>query len=818
MIRLKTFLLKLEPLESRDLLATLRVADWNTFNLPNSPTDDANYATILSAIGSESILGTAKRIDLLAIQESDPPSAVRLANVFNGLYGASTYSQFVSSIDGGGDSTGFVFDTTTLSLLEAIEVPGALTHNVTRGKFRPAGTSGATDFYTYSVHLKSGNTGSDAMTRAAEMAILRQDADLLGEGTSVIFAGDFNMQSSSEGAWTSIVSAGAGQASDLADTPGSWTNNPVFKTVHSHSTSAMNGRFDFQFVTGELRDNAGLDYVAGSIHVFGNNGSHGFSGGIDTGTGASPTVLAALRAASDHLPVVADYAFVPNVPVIVSQTSGTTEVREGGPPDTYSIVLGGVPTADVNIAVTPSPELDIGAGTGATRFLSFTPATAFVPQFISVSAVDDSRYEGTEQALISHRVASTDAFFNAYSVADLAVTILDDDLPKLVINELDSDTPNTDNREFIEIYDGGVGNFPLDGLSLILFSGGGGRFDLDGYSTDANGFFVAGNPLVPGVDLEFSPGTLQNGPDAAALYVGDPSQIVGITTVGLLDAIVYGTNDPDDPLLLTLLLPGEPQANESAGGSSSTQSLSRMPDGGIQRATSSYQTRPPTPGVRNAAPTADFDTDGDIDCDDVNALVFKLSGGQWNTTFDLNSDGLLNNGDLGLWLALAGNANLPSHLPYRFGDANLDGVVDGSDFGIWNSHKFTSTPEWCSGDFTADGVIDGSDFNVWNANKFTGFAKPSNQPSSLAAFFHVDGHERTISTVLRVIDDAIAANNASRSRHDTDPQDEQPNLPGWPADSASFSNLSEPNHRRRRSATAVHATQRSLEKLELESE
>ncbi len=69
-----------------------------------------------------------------------------------------------------------------------------------------------------------------------------------------------------------------------------------------------------------------------------------------------------------------------------------------------------------------------------------------------------------------------------------------------------------------------------------------------------------------------------------------------------------------------------------------------------------------------------------------------MSRDEWNTTFDLNSDGLLNNGDLGLWLALAGNVNLPSNLPYRFGDANLDGVVDGSDFGIWNSHKFTATP------------------------------------------------------------------------------------------------------------------------------
>jgi hypothetical protein len=69
----------------------------------------------------------------------------------------------------------------------------------------------------------------------------------------------------------------------------------------------MDDRFDFQLVTGEVLDGEGFDYLAGSYHAFGNNGTHNLNGSITTGTGASAIILNALKANSDHLPVVADY-------------------------------------------------------------------------------------------------------------------------------------------------------------------------------------------------------------------------------------------------------------------------------------------------------------------------------------------------------------------------------------------------------------------------------------------------------------------------------------------------------------------------------
>ena len=102
--------------------------------------------------------------------------------------------------------------------------------------------------------------------------------------------------------------------------------------------------------------------------------------------------------------------------------------------------------------------------------------------------------------------------------------------------------------------------------------------------------------------------------------------------------------------------------------------------------------------------------DGDLDCDDVDALTTAISTGSTDLTFDVTGDGQVNSADLDEWVL-----NLKGTL---FGDANLDLRVDGSDFGIWNGAKFLTGTAWCSGDFNADGRTDGSDFGIWNSNKF----------------------------------------------------------------------------------------------------
>lgn len=176
----------------------------------------------------------------------------------------------------------------------------------------------------------------------------------------------------------------------------------------------------------------------------------------------------------------------------------------------------------------------------------------------------------------------------------------------VVINEIDADTPGADTAEFIELYDGGVGNTPLDGLVVVLFNGSNdlsyNAFDLDGQTTDANGYFVLGNTLVPGRDLVLSNGSIQNENEAVALYAANATDFPNgtpVSTANLRDAIVYDNGQADDAGLLVLLNGGEPQVNE--GGS--TSSIGRCPNGtGGARNTSTYLQGTPSSDGANACP------------------------------------------------------------------------------------------------------------------------------------------------------------------------------------------------------------------------
>jgi endonuclease/exonuclease/phosphatase family metal-dependent hydrolase len=619
-----------ETLESRDLLTVMRVVDWNTMNAPNDATADANYQTVLQAIGNETVQGNTERVDILALQETDGPgpggdSIDRIKSIFNLLYPTTTYAAAFSPVDNGGDSTGFVYDTSSVTLLNSVQIgSGTLTHNILRGEFQPVGAPLSSAFYVYTIHLKSGTAGSDATTRGTEAAFLRSDADSLGDGTQVLFVGDFNMQGSEEAAYTNFVAAGNAQLQDVADAPGHWQGNTAFKNLHSHdgrvlppngSGTGMNDRFDIQFASGELFDGVGVDYVPNSFHVFGNNGTHDLNGSITSGTGASPAVLSALAAASDHLPAVGDYQIVSTPNVRISQTLGGTKVVEGGLYDTYQVVLDTVPTANVTVTVTPDSQVDAGNGGGVAKQITFTPANALTPQTVIVHAVDDLLAEGNHTSLITHTSASSDASYNGLSISSVTVSIVDNDAPAFVINEVDADQTSTDTQEFVEIYDGGVGNVSLNGKTLVLFNGATDTaytvipFTASDF-TDANGFFVVGDSAVsptPNKLFSTSSNSVQNGADAVALYSGSFSVGGAVTTTNLIDALVYDTDDPDDTGLLVLLQSGQAQINENQNGLGTTQSMSRVPDGdstsGGQRQTSSYVEQTPTPGTFNQAQT-----------------------------------------------------------------------------------------------------------------------------------------------------------------------------------------------------------------------
>ncbi len=177
--------------------------------------------------------------------------------------------------------------------------------------------------------------------------------------------------------------------------------------------------------------------------------------------------------------------------------------------------------------------------------------------------------------------------------------------PNVMINEVDADTPGSDAAEFIELYDGGVGNTDLSGLVVVLYNGSDDKsylpaIDLDGYSTNAEGYFVIGSTGM-GTDIELNPGSsgwLQNGADAVALHIGNDTDYPNdtpVSDISLIDALVYDTGDGDDSGLLDVLTPGQPQINEAGRGDKDNHSNQRIPNGsGGMRMTMTYDQSPPT--------------------------------------------------------------------------------------------------------------------------------------------------------------------------------------------------------------------------------
>ncbi|MFN3754662.1 endonuclease [Flavobacterium sp.] len=172
---------------------------------------------------------------------------------------------------------------------------------------------------------------------------------------------------------------------------------------------------------------------------------------------------------------------------------------------------------------------------------------------------------------------------------------------QVLINEFDSDTPSTDDKEFIELKSE-TPNFSLNGYILVFFNGTGSLADksyfsisLNGLTTDVNGLILIGNNLVsPVPERIFSNSSIQNGPDGVGLYLGTTADFpVGTTatTTNLIDALVHSNAAAQATSLLTLL--NVPiQINENANSQGTTQSIQRKTDG-------TWEVKAPTPGANN---------------------------------------------------------------------------------------------------------------------------------------------------------------------------------------------------------------------------
>ncbi|GAA4816211.1 hypothetical protein GCM10011365_00950 [Marinicella pacifica] len=213
--------------------------------------------------------------------------------------------------------------------------------------------------------------------------------------------------------------------------------------------------------------------------------------------------------------------------------------------------------------------------------------------------------------------------------------------PQIIINEVDA----VGSAEFIELT--GPANVSTSGITLVMYDGATDQiydvYDLSGYQLSADGYLLIGDAgLSP--DIVLPAGSLQDGPDAVAIYYADASQFTigdGITSTDIMDALVYDSGQADDAGLLALINNGEPQINENENADATNQSMARCPNAsGGSLNSSTYQAVDPTPGLlNNLCPIGDYYATAD----DTNATTLRNSLHEIiddHTSFPYSNDGI----------------------------------------------------------------------------------------------------------------------------------------------------------------------------------
>lgn len=173
--------------------------------------------------------------------------------------------------------------------------------------------------YAYVTHLKSSQGGANQQLRLSMVEAFVNDTQQLEEDAYVLFAGDFNIYTSTEPAYLEILDQTNNIAmADPINTPGAWNNNEDFTAVHTQSTrtsssgfgggagGGLDDRFDFIMVSQNMMTDSNLGYKADSYKAYGNNGNcyNNDINDINCGGVYNQVIRDALYNMSDHLPVV----------------------------------------------------------------------------------------------------------------------------------------------------------------------------------------------------------------------------------------------------------------------------------------------------------------------------------------------------------------------------------------------------------------------------------------------------------------------------------------------------------------------------------
>lgn len=310
-----------------------------SYNILNYPLSNSTKADTLKAI----IKHTQPDIFLITELTSSTGVSLILNNALN--VDGITYYQSASYINGPDTDNMIFYNSQKFGLKSRYEIPTVL-RNISEYVLYYKSPNLATTFDTtfvhcYMAHLKASNTPADSIQRNQEAVTFKNYLDAKSQPIqNIIVGGDFNLYTSNEAAFNTILNGGSVLLKDPINMPGNWQANSSFSAIHTQSTrlitlsdggssGGMDDRFDFIFTGDDVMQGTNkMKYIPNTYKALGNDGLHYNKSLLATPTNTSvpANVLSALYYMSDHLPIVMkmyfDEALSVNESIIKSNWNG----------------------------------------------------------------------------------------------------------------------------------------------------------------------------------------------------------------------------------------------------------------------------------------------------------------------------------------------------------------------------------------------------------------------------------------------------------------------------------------------------------------
>lgn len=295
-------------------------------------------------------------------------------------------------------------------------------------------------------------------------------------------------------------------------------------------------------------------------------------------------------------PVTANITDNETAGVVITESGGTTNVTEGGAADTYTVVLSSQPLSDVTVTVTPGAQLNLGAGAGTPRTLTFATDEWNIAQTVTVTAVNDAIAEGSRTGTITHSASSSDGNYDGIAITSVTANITDNDIALINFTLIGQSAIENSGTMTVTVTSSCLSAHDIS----VPFTLGGTAVIPDDYTITASPVTITAGNLSTTITITMDDDFVHTGDHTVIITMGDPTN----GTKGTVTTHTATIIDNDPPGVVVTESGGATSVTE--GGVSDTYTLVL-----ISQPLDDVTITPATDGETTVNPTSVTFTDAD---------------------------------------------------------------------------------------------------------------------------------------------------------------------------------------------------------------